>query len=208
MDTRQVVVRGVRSPVAQDGASEATEAVLFIHGNPGSAQDWDFAIPSVAEFARVIAPDMPGYGSADRPRDLPYTVKGYADHLAGILAQLDVSRVHLVLHDFGGPWGLQWAVDNPQALASVTLIDTGVFPDYRWHKFAKVWRTPILGELFKSKGVTHSNTELMVIVTPIIVDPVNQEVAPAAVPLIPQHPVVPFLNPDKFDQGLPKGAKK
>lgn len=159
MDTRQVVVRGVRSPVAEDGASEATEAVLFIHGNPGSAQDWDFAIPSVAEFARVIAPDMPGYGSADRPLDLPYTVKGYADHLAGILAQLDVSRVHLVLHDFGGPWGLQWAVDNPQALASVTLIDTGVFPDYRWHKFAKVWRTPILGELFQATS-TRRGTRL------------------------------------------------
>src|SRR5262249_27962757 len=126
MDTRQVVVRGVRSPVTEDGASESTEAVVFVHGNPGSAQDWEFAISSVAEFARVIAPDMPGYGSADRPRDLPYTVKGYADHLAGILAQLGVSRVHLVVHDFGGPWGLQWALDNPDALASVTLIDTGV----------------------------------------------------------------------------------
>ena len=148
--TRQVVVRGVRSPVTDAGASEATEAVVLVHGNPGPARDWDFAIPSIAEFARVIAPDMPGYGSADRPRELPYTVKGYADHLAGILDQVGVSRAHLVLHDFGGPWGLQWAIDNPTAFASVTLIDTGLFAGYRWHKFAKVWRTPIVGELFQA----------------------------------------------------------
>ena len=93
---------------------------------------------------------MPGYGSADRPRELPYTVKGYADHLAGILDQIGVSRAHLVLHDFGGPWGLQWAIDNPTAFASVTLINTGLFAGYRWHKFAKVWRTPIVGELFQA----------------------------------------------------------
>ena len=64
-------------------------------------------------FARVIALDMPGYGGADKPRDFPYTVDGYAAHLTGALDQLGVRRVHLVLHDFGGPWGLQWAADQP-----------------------------------------------------------------------------------------------
>jgi pimeloyl-ACP methyl ester carboxylesterase len=150
MDTREVVVRGVRSPVTEAGDGEAAEAVVLVHGNPGPALDWDFAIPAISELARVIAPDMPGYGAAERPRSLPYTVKGYADHLAGILEQLGVSRVHLVLHDFGGPWGLQWAVDNPEAFASVSLINTGVFPDYSWHRFAKVWRTPVVGEMLQA----------------------------------------------------------
>ncbi len=52
----------------------------------------------------VIAPDMPGYGKADRPESFDYTVEGYARHLTGILEQLGVKRAHLVLHDFGGPW--------------------------------------------------------------------------------------------------------
>ncbi len=107
---------GVRSPVTEAGAGEAYEAVVFVHGNPGSARDWDFAIPAVAELARVVAPDMPAFGAADRPREWPYTVNSYADHLAGILEQTGVSRAHLVLHDFGGPWGLQWAVDHPAGL--------------------------------------------------------------------------------------------
>jgi len=147
---RQVVVRGVRSPVAEAGDSDTAEAVVLLHGNPGSARDWDFAIPSIAELARVLAPDMPGFGAAERPRALPYTVEGYSDHLAGILDQLGVRRVHLVLHDFGGPWGLAWGIEHPDAFASLTLINTGVFSGVRWHRFAKVWRTPIVGELFQA----------------------------------------------------------
>jgi pimeloyl-ACP methyl ester carboxylesterase len=53
-----------------------------------------------------------------------------------------------VLHDFGGPWGLQWAADHPDAHASTTLINTGVLLREKWHALAKVWRTPGLGELF------------------------------------------------------------
>jgi pimeloyl-ACP methyl ester carboxylesterase len=159
VDTREVVVGGVRSPVREAGAGDAGEAVVFVHGNPGSARDWDFALPAVAEFARVIAPDMPAFGSADRPREWPYTVTSYTEHLAGILEQMGVSRAHLVLHDLGGPWGLEWAVEHPEAFASVTLIDTGILPGYRGHKFAKIWRTPILGELFQAIG-TRSGTRM------------------------------------------------
>jgi pimeloyl-ACP methyl ester carboxylesterase len=58
-------------------------------------------------------------------------VPGYAAHLQGALAQLGVTRAHLVLHDFGGPWGLQWAVDHPDAHASTTLINPPALPlDY------------------------------------------------------------------------------
>jgi pimeloyl-ACP methyl ester carboxylesterase len=144
----EVSVNGVRSPVLEGGPADATEAVVFVHGNPGVAQDWLPLLSPASEFTRAIAITMPGYGDADKPRDLPYTVQGYADHLAGALDQLGVTRVHLVLHDFGGPWGLQWAVDHPEQHASTTLINTGVILREGWHALAKVWRTPVLGELF------------------------------------------------------------
>jgi pimeloyl-ACP methyl ester carboxylesterase len=54
-----------------------------------------------------------------------------------------------VLHDFGGPWGLQWAADHPAHVASLTLLNIGALPGYSWHKFARIWRTPIVGELFQ-----------------------------------------------------------
>lgn len=47
-----------------------------------------------------------------------------------------------------GPWGLAWAAKNPSAVASITLINTGVLLDYRWHYLARIWQTPWLGELF------------------------------------------------------------
>lgn len=146
--TTAVTVDGVRSPVLQAGPSDATEAVVFVHGNPGVAADWLALLEPAGAFARAVAITMPGYGDADKPHDLPYTVPGYARHLAGALEQLGVARAHLVLHDFGGPWGLQWAADHPDRHASTTLINTGVILREKWHALARVWRTPGLGELF------------------------------------------------------------
>lgn len=146
--TTQLVVNGVRSLVHSSGPDDASEAVVFVHGNPGSSEDWLDILPHAGEFARVVAPDMPGYGKADRPKDFDYTVDGYARHLGGLIEQLGLTRVHLVLHDFGGPWGLQWTVGHASQVASVTLINIGIVPGYRWHLIARIWRTPLLGELF------------------------------------------------------------
>jgi pimeloyl-ACP methyl ester carboxylesterase len=146
--TTTVTVDGVRSPVLQAGDPAATDAVVFVHGNPGPKEDWEDLLRRVGEFSRAVAPDMPGYGDADKPASFDYTSGGYSRHLAGILEQLGIERAHLVMHDFGGPWGLVWGIQHPQAFASATLINTGVLLDYRWHRLAKIWRTPVLGELF------------------------------------------------------------
>ena len=45
---------------------------------------------------------------------------------------------------------LRWAASHPDRFASATLINTGVLPGYRWHYLARIWRTPILGELFQA----------------------------------------------------------
>jgi pimeloyl-ACP methyl ester carboxylesterase len=143
-----IVFGGVRSPFLARGPEAAREAVVFVHGNPGPKEDWVGLIDRLPPGVRAFAPDMPGYGAADRPRDFEYTVDGYARHLGGLLEAAAIERAHLVMHDFGGPWGLRWAVDHPQQTASVTLINTGVLLGYRWHKYARVWQTPGLGELF------------------------------------------------------------
>lgn len=148
LTTLTVTVNGVRSPVLQAGAPDADEAVVFVHGNPGPKEDWEDLLQRTGDLGRAIAPDMPGYGAADKPADFGYTSDGYAKHLAGIVDQLGIRKVHLVMHDFGGAWGLVWAVQHPDAFASATLINTGVLIDYRWHRLAKIWRMPGLGEAF------------------------------------------------------------
>lgn len=144
----EVTVAGVRSPTLEAGPGSSAEAAVFVHGNPGSVHDWAGLVEATGAHGRALALDMPGFGEADKPDGFDYTTEGYAAHLGGALEQLGVERAHIVLHDFGGPWGLSWAIDHPEAYASTTLIDTGVLIGYRWHALAKVWRTPVLGELF------------------------------------------------------------
>ncbi|MGO9505987.1 MAG: alpha/beta fold hydrolase [Mycobacterium sp.] len=147
-ETRRVVVNGVCSPVLIGGAGESGEAVVFVHGNPDAGGDWEPLMKPIADFAVVVAPDMPGFGGADKRTDQDYTLAAYGAHLGGVIDQLGITAVHLVAHDFGGPFALNWAAANPGRVATVTLINTGVLLDYKWHRLARVWRTPIAGELF------------------------------------------------------------
>ena len=148
MSKTSVTIDGVRSPLLEFGPTSASEAVVFVHGNPGSTRDWESLAREVGEFGRAVAMDMPGFGAADKPPNFDYSVAGYARFLGGLLAKRRVRRAHLVTHDFGGPWGLAWAAANPQAVASVTCINTGILLGYRWHYLARIWQTPVVGELF------------------------------------------------------------
>jgi menaquinone-9 beta-reductase len=148
--TTRPTVDGLVTPVSSVGDPDAGEAIVFVHGNPGSRRDWDDLLSRVAPFARGVALDMPGFGHAERPQKFSYTVEGYARFLGSALDQLGVQRAHLVLHDFGGPWGLEWAIGNPDRFASAVLIDTGALIDYRWHYLARIWRTPLAGEAFQA----------------------------------------------------------
>lgn len=151
--TDQLVVGDVRSPVLVGGTGDRDEAVVFVHGNPDGGADWLPLMEPVSEFARVVAPDMPGFAGAEKRADMDYTLAGYARHLGGVIDALGVRRVHLVAHDFGGPFALTWAAANTDRVGSVTLVNTGVLLDYAWHRAARLWRTPVVGELFTAAAV-------------------------------------------------------
>jgi pimeloyl-ACP methyl ester carboxylesterase len=146
---RVVSVDGIRSPVLEAGPANSGEAVLFVHGNPGSSRDWSDLVSRVGTFCRAVAIDLPGFGQADKPAGFDYTVAGFARHLALVQDTLGILRTHLVLHDFGGPFGLAWAAAHPNRLGSLTLIDTGVLIGYRWHLVAQLWRLPLVGEVLQ-----------------------------------------------------------
>jgi len=147
IETRRITVEGIRTSVLVGGVGEPGEAVVFVHGNPDTGSDWMPLMTRVAPFARVIAPDLPGFGAADARRDRDYTIYSYARFLDGVIRAFDVQRVHLVAHDYGGPFAAAWAADHPDGVASVRFINTGVLMDYHWHRMARLWRTPVVGEV-------------------------------------------------------------
>src|ERR1700721_1670837 len=67
----------------------------------------------MGQIGRAVATDMPGFGAADKPEHFDYSVPGHG-HLDKLLALQGVRPAHLVMHDFGGPWGLGWAASNPK----------------------------------------------------------------------------------------------
>lgn len=143
----RVTVAGVSTRVIQAGPRRAEHAVVFVHGSPGSARDFDHLASAAGRFARTVALDMSGYGESDHfARDIQST-EGAASYIGGVLQKLGIRRAVLVVHDFGGPWGLQWAVSNPKALTGAVLINSGVLIDYVPHPFALTWATPGAGEL-------------------------------------------------------------
>lgn len=143
---RRLEVDDVATRLVEAGPSAADEAVVFVHGNPGSARDFDVLVASTGRYARAIAFDLPGLGHADDRRGLDYTTAGAARYVGRVIGELGVRRVHLVLHDLGGLWGLEWAVGALGAVRSVTLIDTGVLIGYLGHPLGVSWTVPVLGE--------------------------------------------------------------
>jgi pimeloyl-ACP methyl ester carboxylesterase len=151
VERRSLLAGGTRTRLVQAGPADASEAVAFVHGNPGSADDWERMVGAAGNAGmRAVAFDLPDFGETIAPDGFEHDPSGYAAFVGEALQELGIERVHLVIHDFGGPIGLIWAMAHPDAVASITLIDTGLMPGYRWHSTARVWRTPIAGEALQA----------------------------------------------------------
>ena len=144
---RELCIGELRTPLRAAGPPDAREAVVFLHGNPGSSADWEPLLAAVGRRWRAVAWDAPGFGHAAAPAGFPQTVAAHAEFVGRALDVLGIERAHLVAHDFGGPWGLAWAASDPDRFASAVLLGTGALPGYRWHALARLWRTPHAGEL-------------------------------------------------------------
>jgi pimeloyl-ACP methyl ester carboxylesterase len=121
--------------------------LLLLHGNPDTHRVWDAVVERLAPSHRCLAPDLPGFGATKVPPDFDCSLASQAAWVAALVDSLGLERVHLVVHDVGGPYGLAFAAKNAHRVRSLTIFNTNFFPDYRWHFWARVWRTPGLGEL-------------------------------------------------------------
>ena len=132
-------------PVAWRTAASAPGAapVLYLHGVPTHSADW---VPFL-ERTGGIAPDLPGFGRSGKSSDFSYSIDGYAQFLAAFLDEVDVESFSLVVHDWGGV-GLALAQQMPERVERLVVINAvPLLPGYSWHRIARLWRRPVLGEL-------------------------------------------------------------
>ena len=107
------------------------DPVVMVHGNP----TWSFffrrLITALSPEYRCIAPDHIGCGLSDKPDETRYDfrLRSRVADLAALLDRLDLSRITLVVHDWGGMIALAWAVENVQRVARIVVTNTaGFFP--------------------------------------------------------------------------------
>lgn len=146
MALTNITIQNVETVVKERGTGQP---VLFLHGNPDSADMWDAVMARLPEGYRYIAPDMPGFGRSNTPRDFDYSLENRGQWVADLLnAQKITEPVFIVAHDHGGPFGITFAIGRPQQVRGVVLMNTFYNREYVWHPMGKIWRTPVLGEIF------------------------------------------------------------
>ena len=150
-------VDGLRLHYVDEG--EGRPIVCF-HGEPTWAYLYRKMVgPLVSAGHRVVCPDYPGFGRSDKPTDRQwYTYDRHVQHMSDLLAQIDVREATVVVQDWGGPIGLRWAVENPDRVARVVIMNTGLFAGQvneafmAWRNFAE--RNPDLPVAFVIKSAT------------------------------------------------------
>jgi pimeloyl-ACP methyl ester carboxylesterase len=130
-------------PVVWRSAPSTDPATLWLHGVP----DWSELWTPFLERAGGIAPDLPGFGRSAKRGDFDYSIDGYADWLKRFCELAGLERMRLALHDWGVV-GLAFAQRAPERIERLVAINTvPLLHGYRWHPIARVWRTPVAGEI-------------------------------------------------------------
>jgi pimeloyl-ACP methyl ester carboxylesterase len=142
-------VNGWRMHYVDEGEGDA---VVLLHGNP----TWGFLYrdmigPLVNSGRRIIVPDMIGFGLSEKPvREQAHSLDGHIANLTALMRQLDLKRITLVCHDWGGPTGLSFAMSNPGRVRALTIMSTWAWPlpPAEFHTRIFPWRmmhAPLVG---------------------------------------------------------------
>ena len=119
------------------------EPILLLHGEPTWSYLWRNVLPQLP--GRKVAPDLIGFGRSDKPEDIGWY--SYDRHVASVtrlVEALDLRGLTLVVHDWGGPIGLRFAVENADRVARLAILNTGIgggrAPSETWLRFRAVVR--------------------------------------------------------------------
>jgi len=101
--------------------------VLLLHGFPQSRAMWARVAPQLTPHYTVVCADLRGYGDSAKPKCLPdrsnYAFRAMAADQVGLMRRLGFQRFHMVGHDRGARTGYRMALDHPDAVRTLTLMD-------------------------------------------------------------------------------------
>ena len=114
--------------------------IVMVHGTPSWSFLYRHLIRGLSADFRCVAPDHLGFGLSDKPEAFAYTPKAHAENLETLIKTLNLKDVVLMVHDFGGPIGLSYALDHPENVRALVIMNT-------W-----LWRYRALGQAGRVLG--------------------------------------------------------
>ena len=134
---------GLRMHYLDEGAGAP---VLLLHGEPTWSFLWRGIVPRLAASGRrAVAPDLIGFGRSDKVTEQGwYSYDRHVATVTRLVHELDLRELTVVVHDWGGPIGLRFAVENAERVARIVILDTGVWagraPSETWLRFREAVR--------------------------------------------------------------------
>lgn len=121
IETGRAEVNGQAIAYTQQGSGPA---VLLLHGFPQTRAMWDTVAPLLAEQFTVVIADLRGYGDSSKPDDMTaMSFREMGSDQVALMRSLGHESFHLVGHDRGARTAHRMALDSPEAVASLTVMD-------------------------------------------------------------------------------------
>jgi len=174
--------------------------VLLLHGEPTWAYLYRKVIPQITPVARCIAPDYLGFGRSDKPvaREW-YSYDTHAASLARFVDELDLRDVTVVMQDWGGPLGMRLAIERPDRVTGMVVMNTGILsgrpPSDTWLRFRELVRQSgtefQAGRLIRRTCITELREDVVAAYDapfPVPESKTGALMFPEQVPTEPDHP--------------------
>jgi pimeloyl-ACP methyl ester carboxylesterase len=120
--------------------------ILFLHGNLTWSYIFRDIVIELRDEYRCIAPDFLGFGLSEKPSRKDYSGMGHVRRLDSFIASLNLRDITLVLHDYGGPIGIEWMLQNRDRVRDVVISNSWMWPQtesLRAQRIASIYANPI-----------------------------------------------------------------
>lgn len=133
-------IDGVNIYYELKGDLKAEETVVFFNGVMASTTSWNFQVPVFRKFGyKVLVQDFKGQLKSDKPKG-PYSFKEHAYEAKELIRHLNIDKVHIVGTSYGGEVAMRFAIDYPELVKSISIIDSVSELDEVLKYFIESWK--------------------------------------------------------------------
>ncbi len=142
--SRTLYLDGLKYHYIDEGEGDP---ILMVHGNPTWSFAWRNLVKNLSPNYRALAVDHIGCGFSDKPQNYQYTLNQHIENLSSFITQLDLTKITLVAHDWGGAIGMGAVCKMKERFSRIILMNTAAFLSQEIPFRIAVCRWPILGSI-------------------------------------------------------------